>query len=65
MPRKLFSLTFLPQPERMKTAAKAYLDKADPQAFDEFAQAFAEAGVATTRIIGTFAEGGRTFRLFN
>lgn len=51
--------------ERMKTAAKAYLDKADPQAFDEFAQAFAEAGVATTRIIGTFAEGGRTFRLFN
>lgn len=50
---------------KMKASAKAYLERADPQAFDEFAQAFAEAGIATTRIIGTFAEGGRTFRLFN
>lgn len=51
--------------DKMKASAKAYLERADPQAFDEFAQAFAEAGIATTRIIGTFAEGGRTFRLFN
>lgn len=51
--------------DKMKASAKAYLERADPQAFDEFAQAFAEAGTATTRIIGTFAEGGRTFRLFN
>lgn len=51
--------------DRMKASAKAYLGKADPQAFDEFAQAFAETGLATTRIIGTYSESGRTFRLLN
>jgi hypothetical protein len=51
--------------DRMKTSAKAYLEQADGQAFDEFAEAFTQAGMATTRIIGTYSEAGRTFRLLN
>lgn len=51
--------------DRLRASAKAYLEVADEAALADFAEAFAQAGVATTRIIGTYAEGGRTFRIFN
>lgn len=50
---------------RMKSSAKAYLETGQPQDFEEFAQAFTMAGLSTTRIIGTYSEAGRTFRLLN
>lgn len=51
--------------DRLRASAKAYLEIADEAALADFAEAFAQAGVATTRIIGTYAEGGRTFRILN
>ena len=51
--------------DRMKTSAKAYLESGQPQDFEAFAEAFTQAGISTTRIIGTYSEAGRTFRLLN
>ena len=51
--------------DRLRASAKTYLEVADEEALADFAEAFATAGLATTRIIGTFAEGGRTFRTLN
>lgn len=51
--------------DNMKQSAKAYLATGSPQDFDAFAQAFTFAGLSTTRIIGTYSEAGRTFRLLN
>lgn len=51
--------------DRLRDSAKAFLSQSDPQALDEFAEAFTQAALATTRIIGTYSEGGRTFRLLN
>lgn len=51
--------------DRMKTSAKAYLESGQPQDFEAFAEAFTQAGLSTTRIIGTYSEAGRTFRLLN
>lgn len=50
---------------RMKSSAKAYLETGQPQDFEAFAEAFTQAGLSTTRIIGTYSEAGRTFRLLN
>lgn len=51
--------------DNMKQSAKAYLATGSPQDFEAFAQAFTMAGLSTTRIIGTYSEAGRTFRLLN
>jgi hypothetical protein len=51
--------------DNMKQSAKAYLATGSPQDFDAFAEAFTFAGLSTTRIIGTYSEAGRTFRLLN
>jgi len=51
--------------DNMKQSAKAYLSTGSPQDFEAFAQAFTMAGLSTTRIIGTYSEAGRTFRLLN
>ena len=51
--------------DNMKQSAKAYLATGSPQDFEAFAQAFTFAGLSTTRIIGTYSEAGRTFRLLN
>lgn len=51
--------------DNMKQSAKAYLATGSPQDFEEFAHAFTMAGLSTTRIIGTYSEAGRTFRLLN
>lgn len=51
--------------DNMKQSAKAYLATGAPQDFEAFAHAFTMAGLSTTRIIGTYSEAGRTFRLLN
>ncbi|MBV6497620.1 MAG: hypothetical protein JFAIHJKO_02770 [Pyrinomonadaceae bacterium] len=51
--------------DNMKQSAKAYLATGSPQDFEAFAHAFTMAGLSTTRIIGTYSEAGRTFRLLN